>query len=115
MANVAGSVSMSVIVTAHRRSAYLRAAVESALCQTLPRSQYEVVATKDFADPDLDRFLEETGVRVIPYQGDELGLMYLRAASEAEGEVLLFLDDDDLFEPSKLAVTARIFGEDPSL
>jgi len=108
-------VSMSVIVTAHRRPTYLRAAVESALHQTLPRSRYEVLVTKDFTDPELDRFLEEAGVRVVPYREAELGPMYVRAASEAQGEVLLFLDDDDLFEPVKLAWTERMFREAPDL
>lgn len=106
---------MSVIVTAHQRPTYLRAAVESALRQSLPRSQYEVLVTKDFADPELDRFLEAAGVRVVPYREAGLGSMYVRAASEAEGDILLFLDDDDLFEPTKLAVTDRIFRGGPDL
>ncbi len=112
---MAGAAPLSVIVTAHRRSTYLRAAVESALHQTLPRSRYEVLVTKDFVDPELDRFLAEAGIRVVPYAEPGLGPMYLRAALEAEGEILLFLDDDDLFEPTKLAVTERIFREDPDL
>ncbi len=108
-------VSMSVIVTAHQRPTYLRAAVESALHQSLPRSEYEVLVTKDFTDPDLDRFLDAAGVRVVPYREAELGPMYVRAASEAKGDVLLFLDDDDLFEPTKLAQTDRIFRNSPDL
>lgn len=106
---------LTVVVTAHQRSRFLRAAVESVLHQTVPRDRYEILVTKDFWDPELDRFLEESGVRVVQYREPGIGAMYARAAAAAQGDLLAFLDDDDLFEPRKLEVVERRFRHDPEL
>ncbi|MGC2034615.1 MAG: glycosyltransferase, partial [Thermoplasmata archaeon] len=43
------------------------------------------------------------------------GSWILAALKEAEGPILVFLDDDDLFDPAKLATVLRMFQSTPEL
>lgn len=47
---------LSVVITAHNRRKFLRAAVDSVLSQSLARSEYEVIVVKNFRDQNLDRY-----------------------------------------------------------
>ncbi|MGI0129445.1 MAG: glycosyltransferase family A protein, partial [Thermoplasmata archaeon] len=99
------------------RRTYLRGAVESVLSQTLPRSDYETVVLKDFADPEIDAWLRTLGpsVRNVTEELPEVGQMLARGAALARGEVICFLDDDDRFRPEKLAGLRALFRDDPTL
>ncbi|MEM4092970.1 MAG: glycosyltransferase family 2 protein [Conexivisphaerales archaeon] len=94
---------ISVIITAHDRKDYLKEAVNSALKQTLDRDKYEVIVVKNYSD--YDDWLAERGVRSIVTQENNVGYKYVIGAEEAKGEVISFLDDDDLFLPHKLVVS----------
>lgn len=106
---------LSVVVTCYRRRAYLEAAVLSAGHQTLPRSEYEILVLKDWIDPEVDRRLEAQCVRV--FNGDlaVVGEMIERGVLESRGEAICFLDDDDMFDPTKLEIVAQEFARDPGL
>jgi hypothetical protein len=107
----------SVVVTAYRRRTFLRAAVESVLDQTIPRSEFEVIVLKDFADAELDAWLGGLGtfVRNVTEDLPLIGQMLARGGALARGSVVCFLDDDDRFHPDKLAGLRSAFREDPSL
>jgi glycosyltransferase involved in cell wall biosynthesis len=106
---------VSVVVTAYRRRTFLRDAVASALDQTLPRSEFEVLVLKDFADPEIDAWLVAQGVRVITEDLPRVGQMLARGTRLARGDVVCFLDDDDRFHRDKLAGVAEAFRSDARL
>ncbi len=106
---------ISVVILAHDRRAYVRAAVASAIEQTLPRDRYEVLVFKNFQEPDLEPYLAAQGVRVHNYQAAARPQMMRTALHEARGEIFCFLDDDDMFTRDKLASVERTFAADPSL
>jgi Glycosyl transferase family 2 len=108
---------LSVVVMAYRRRRFLRGAIESVLDQTLPRSAFEVIVLKDFADPELDAWIASLrpSVRCVTEDLPLMGQMIVRGVELAQGEVVSFLDDDDRFRPEKLAGLAALFREDPSL
>jgi len=56
---------ISVIITAHNRRRFLLEAVNSALNQTLPKDEYEIIVVKNFEDERIDKFLEEHYVKNI--------------------------------------------------
>jgi len=103
---------ISVIVTAYNRKEFLLQAVSSALRQTLPRDFYEVIVVKNFEDEEIDRWLEGWGVRSVLSEAPEQGEQLAAALEEAKGEVLSFLDDDDMFSDKKLEAVKSIFQRD---
>jgi glycosyltransferase involved in cell wall biosynthesis len=104
----------SVIVPAHHRAEYLPSSVASVLGQTLPRSEFEVLVVKNFSRPDLDRTLADQGVRLLPTSEEPLGAKLAAALEVAQGQILTFLEDDDLYAPDRLAQVRSAF-EDPEL
>lgn len=106
---------ISVVVAAFDRREFVRDAVRSVLAQSLRRAEYELVVIKNFDDPEVDALRGEAGVKILRDESPAVGAMLLEALDATEGEVVCFLDDDDLFEPTKLERIARLFREDPSL
>jgi len=84
-------------------------AVNSVLSQDFPRDKYEVLVVKYELDDDkeIEKKLEELGVRVINTKEVSLGAKIAVGAGEAKGEVLAFLEDDDLFLSGKMG---RLYG-----
>ncbi|MCI4352382.1 MAG: glycosyltransferase [Thermoplasmata archaeon] len=103
---------ISAIVMAHTRREFLRAAVDSARSQVGAPASYEVIVTKDFPDPYVDQL---PGVRVLDSTGLGAGEMIADAANAAHGDLLAFLDDDDVWEPEKVARVVSIFASHPRL
>ena len=112
---MAGSPRLSVVLLAFDREKYVRGAVASAVNQTLPRDRFEVLVYKNFANPDLDSYLEANGVRNLTSEPSSRPRTLRTVLQDARGEILCFLDDDDLYAPEKLAYVDRVFTENPSL
>ncbi len=111
---MADSPVISVVVTAYSRREFLRDAVESVLSQTLDCHQYKVIVLKDFKEDALDSFLSEHGVRV--YRDEmKVGRALARGIRLARGDIVCFLDDDDLFQAEKLSYVKAAFATDPGL
>jgi Glycosyltransferases, probably involved in cell wall biogenesis len=103
---------ISVIITAHNRREFLLEAVNSALNQTLPKDEYEVIVVKNFEDERIDKFLEEHGVKNIVTNGGPFGADLARGVEESKGEVISLLDDDDLWLPQKLEKVKQVFQDE---
>ncbi|MCI4347628.1 MAG: glycosyltransferase family 2 protein [Thermoplasmata archaeon] len=103
---------ISAIVMAHGRREFLRAAVDSARGQVGAPAAYEVIVTKDFLDPYVDQL---PGIRILDSTGLGTGEMIADAAKAAHGELLAFLDDDDVWEPTKVSQVAAVFVSSPRL
>ncbi len=52
---------ISVVITAYNRREFLKYAVKSVINQTLDKSLYEVIAVKNFKDPEVDKLIESSG------------------------------------------------------
>ena len=104
-----------MIVTAHNRRQFLRDAVESVLAQDVDQSKYEIVVVKNFPDTDLDHFLDRHGARRILSYDQSPSLKVAEGIRACRGDIVLLLDDDDLFERSKLRVVLREFEAHPRL
>ncbi|MCI4334501.1 MAG: glycosyltransferase [Thermoplasmata archaeon] len=105
---------LTVVLPAHHRTEFLRSAVASVLGQSLSRSEYELIVVKNFEEEETDRFLRSQGVQLLRSDRDALGGKLAEAIAAARGEVLTFLEDDDLYAPDRLACVRRAF-EDPQL
>lgn len=103
---------VSAVIMAHGRREFLREAVESARAQVGAGESYEILVTKDFADPYVDAL---PGVQVLDSSGSTAGDMIADVARAARGELLAFLDDDDVWESGKVARVRSVFGASPRL
>ena len=92
---------LSVIVTAYNRKEFLLEALQSAVNQTLPRDSYEIICIKNFNDQKIDKYIKDNEIISIVEEGTIGEYLYL-AAKKAKGEILVFLDDDDLISKDKL-------------
>ena len=89
--------------------------MESLLDQTLPRDRFEILVVKNFADEEIDRFLTEHAVEHWVTTEGPLAGKILEALARSRGEVITFLEDDDLYVPQRLAVVEEAFEHDPDL
>ena len=104
---------VSVIITAHDEAAFLGAAIDSVLAQELPADEILVVddgsvdGTRAVMDaraaarPDVIRTITLPRNRGAPFARNT-------GAAQARGELLAFLDGDDVWLPRKLAVQRAI-------
>jgi glycosyltransferase involved in cell wall biosynthesis len=108
---------VSAIVPVHRGSRYVRAAVESVIHQTEPPDEL-IVINDGSPESDLD-FLHGISapfpIRVVHQSNAGQAAARNRGAREATGELLAFLDQDDVWHPQHLAILSRPFHRDASL
>ena len=100
---------ISVIISAHDRRQYLLKAVESVLAQNYDRSELEIIVVKNFRDDHMDDYLNENGVMSIYTDEKYISRKMVIGARSSSGELLFFLDDDDLFLNNKISVVSEIF------
>jgi len=101
---------ISVIITAYNRKEFLLEAVNSALNQTLPKDEYEIIVVKNFSE--YDDILKNLDVKTVFAKEESQGPQIIDALPYAEGEVICFLDDDDVWVPWKLEKVKEAFKEE---
>ncbi|HTW54973.1 MAG TPA: glycosyltransferase family A protein [Thermoplasmata archaeon] len=94
---------VAVVVGAWGRRDFLRSAVRSVAAQADPPGSVEIVVTKNFDDPAIDRELAELGATVLRDDEPVIGRWLRRAVRATRAPWVMFLDDDDEFAPERLA------------
>lgn len=109
---------ISVVIPTHNRREMLREMLESLEKQTLPSSEFEVVVVDDGGSddtPEMVRDLETSFcLRAIAQPQSGPSRARNHGAQEASGQLLVFLDDDLMPEPTLLASHADILKQDPA-
>lgn len=106
---------VSVIITAYNRREFLLDAIRSVVRQNIPKDKFEVIVIKNFSDTVIDREIKLLGFLNIVTPEIRIGKMILEAIQASRGEILSFLDDDDLFLPCKLSSVVDAFSRNPKL
>jgi Glycosyl transferase family 2 len=99
---------VSAVVTAHDRRIFLAEAVASALASGAD----EVLVVRNFSGPIEGA---EGRYRDLPCSDPETGVKEAIGVENAVGDLVAFLDDDDLWEPGKVARLRELFGADRAL
>ena len=104
-----------VIPTFNREPRLLGAAIESVLAQDVP--SLEVIVVDDGSATSAAAVVESYGdpVRLHEKQNGGIGSARNAGIALSRGDLLAFLDSDDLWEPDKLARQAEALGSDPGL
>jgi len=110
---------LSVIVCAHNpREDYFLRTFSALAAQTLPQEQWELLVIDNKSEPPLAERVDPApfaNARIIVEE--ELGLTpaRLRGIAEATGEVIVFVDDDNVLAPDYLEQARRIAQERPEI
>ncbi len=106
---------VSVIIPTYNRARYLQEALESILLQTLPA--LEIIVVDDGSTDNTEEVVQcvEGPVRLL--RQEHLGVVAARnfGLREATGDLIAWLDSDDLWEPQFLATTVGLLADHPEL
>jgi len=100
---------ISVIVTAYNRRRYLPFALKSLEAQTLPRDRFEVIVVKNFDDKESDDIISRNSWKEVYNDDPYHGRMVLAGLEESKGEVITFLEDDDMYTDNRLEEVHKAF------
>lgn len=105
---------ISVLITAYNRKEFIISAINSVMSQSIIHP-IEVIVIKNFLDEEIDEFISSNGIKSIFVGECSVGQMLRIAIENANGDIISFLDDDDLFSRLKLEIVENIFYENPDL
>ncbi len=104
---------ISVVIPTYNRGWILKEAVDSVLAQEYPA--YEVIVVDDGSTDDTAAILAGYGNRITILRQENRGVSAARnrGVRKAGGNLLAFLDSDDLWLPGKLETQADFFQTHP--
>lgn len=113
---------ISVIICTYNRARYIYRVLESLAKNDFPRGEYEIVlvdnnCTDGTAD-ELERFRSDyPDVRLRCFKESSQGLSYARnrGIREAEGDILVYVDDDAFVNAEYLSNYAELFSRRPEI
>ncbi|HET6514993.1 MAG TPA: glycosyltransferase [Thermodesulfovibrionales bacterium] len=106
---------ISVIVPAYNCGPFIRDAVGSLLSQTYPREKVEIIVVDDGSTDDTAEILSEYRGQISYYCQENQGIAGARnrGISMAHGELVTFLDADDIWYRERLRRVAEAFSVYP--
>ena len=108
-------VKVSVIIPAYNGDRYIGEAIDSILSQTY--SDYEIIVVDDGSTDSTRQVIEQYGSKIQYLSQTNQGVAASRnlGLTQAKGEYVAFLDQDDIFLPHKLASQVALLEQNPSL
>jgi glycosyltransferase involved in cell wall biosynthesis len=106
---------VSVIIPTFNRAAFVREAIDSVLGQNY--SHLEVIVVDDGSQDDTSAAVREYGTQVtyMPQPHSGVSAARNRGVAAAHGELIAFLDSDDLWLPQKVTAQVALFGQQPQV
>ena len=113
--NLSRKPKVSIIIPTFNERQYVVSAIESILNQTY--YDYEIIVIDDGSTDSTDKALAPYKSKIRYFQQDNQGVAVSRnqGIAMAQGDLIAFLDADDLFLPHKLAMQVDYFDRDPDL
>ncbi len=103
---------VSVIIPTYNRRDFVREAIASVLAQTY--HDFELLVVDDGSNDDTATIVQEfDNVRYISQPNRGVSAARNRGAARSNGELLAFLDSDDLWQPRKLECQVAFFAAHP--
>ncbi|KMJ55855.1 hypothetical protein AB685_25060 [Bacillus sp. LL01] len=109
---------VSVIIPTHNRISHLKEAVRSVVTQSVRPKEIIIVDDNSDTKFDKDIFKSDRLINIIIHRFDSsVGACTARnkGAELATGEVLMFLDDDDTWEPNKIENQINILNNNKDI
>lgn len=106
---------VSVIINTYNYGRFIEETIDSALAQDFPADQMEILVVDDGSTDDTAERVKKHGGLVRYFykeNGDQCSAITF-GAGHAKGDLLAFLDGDDLWFPNKLSRAVEEFAKDP--
>jgi glycosyltransferase involved in cell wall biosynthesis len=111
------TLTVTVLITTYNYGRLIEDAIESVLAQDFPREDQQLLVVDDGSTDDTVERLKKYEGRVEylykPNGGQASALNF--GIQHSRGEIILFLDADDVFLPGKIARVAEAFRQNPEL
>jgi hypothetical protein len=76
----------------------------------------EIILIKSYRNPDIEKFLDDNEIKYIDLMDENKQSDYIKTACKvASGEIMIFMDDDDMFYPGKIKYVSDIFKKNKNL
>ncbi|HQY89160.1 MAG TPA: glycosyltransferase family 2 protein [Tepidisphaeraceae bacterium] len=107
--------SISVIIPAFNCAPWIRQAIDSVLNQSIP--VHEIIVVDDGSTDDTANVLASCGQKIQTIRQPNQGVATARntAIRRASGELIAFLDADDVWHPRKLELQLRVMASNPNI
>ncbi len=104
---------VSVIIPTYNRYKILKEAIDSVLAQEY--EDFELIVVDDGSTDDTSQLLKSYGKQILAIQRKNGGVSAARNTGirASSGELIAFLDSDDLWMPGKLSVQTNFFHQHP--
>jgi glycosyltransferase involved in cell wall biosynthesis len=104
---------VSILINNYNYASYLEEAIESALRQTY--DNVEVIVVDDGSTDSSRDIIARYGDRIVPVLKENGGQAssFNAGFAASKGDVVCFLDSDDLFRPNKVSCVVQIFNDNP--
>ena len=106
---------ISVIIPSYKPNNLVYKAIESALNQSLGRNFYEIIVVLNYEDQKISEMENEHLIKVLHVNDLSLSSKYIAALRISHGNILSFLDYDDLFYRNKLEYVYNSFKNNKNL
>lgn len=105
---------LSALIASHHRAIVVEG-IRSVLNQDLEMDKYEILVVADTRLNELREFENNPRVKIIYSDRDDPGGKWVDAIKASKGDVLCFLDDDDMWVSNKLSYVKEKFDHDDLL
>lgn len=105
---------MSVIINTYNNGRFIEDAIDSAVAQDFPAEQFEVIVVDDGSTDDTAEHVKKYGDRIrylYKENGDQCSAITF-GVNQAKGDLVAFLDGDDVWLPNKLSRVVEEFAKD---
>ena len=105
----------SIIIFDFSRPDFIRKTIDI-LIKEISRSDSEIILMKSYKNPDIERFLDVNNIEYVDLIENDKQSDYIKTAcKKASGEIIIFMDDDDVFVPGKIKYVSDLFKEKKNL
>jgi len=110
---------ISVIITAHNRKKYILEALSSVINNNLSKDKLEIIIVKNYIDSvidsEIERLSKQYNIISIIENDFRLGAKISKGVKSSSGDVITFLEDDDIYLPARLSNIFQIFEKDSNI
>ncbi len=105
----------SIIIFDFSRPDFIHRSVHF-LIKEISGTDSEIILIKSYKNPEIERFLDDNNVKYMDLMERNKQSDYIKTACEiASGEIIIFMDDDDIFYPGKIKYVSDLFKENKNL